>query len=401
MTTKLMLLAAGPEQVPLIMAAKQCGVYTIVVDEDPTRPGMRLADKPVVLSILNETRCVELARIERIDGVATTALSLGIRTLGAIAEELGLPGLRRWSAYLTTDKIAMRQRLAEVGLPSPAFRVATDIPSALQAIEDLSLPVIFKPPDGSGSRGVRWVQSVAEVPTAYQAAVAAVRSPERVGQVLVEKFVEGRDFGSEGFLIGETLRIVSIREMMLTPYPYRQEIGYLYPTRLALQEVERIHNYLRAAALALGLRDTAFHADFKVDKTGQPVLIEMGARLPGYGLAVDFIPHATGIDLFRGLIDIALGRPLNLPEPKQNPTVMLFFQFKPGKLKTEINLDDVLEKPGIVCVRCNLKPGDTILPITDGSSAIRNGYVVTTGKTVAEAEYRAQEVVANLHVEIE
>ncbi|NDJ85549.1 MAG: ATP-grasp domain-containing protein [Chloroflexi bacterium] len=387
---RIMLLGAGDEHVHVVRAAKYAGHYVIVVDPNSTRPGVALADDYVQLDLLDEEAVVKAARDRRIDGITTASLGIGMRTIGAVAEALDLPGLRRDSAYAVTDKITMRERLHTAGVDSVSFGIAASVDEALQCATELGLPVVTKPPDGSGSRGVRVVSRADDIAEAYQAAVAQTRSPERIGQVLVEAFVPGHEINADGFVIEGQTHTPSLRESIMTPPPYRQEVAYRFPASLASTTQTAVENLLGQTMQALRLNQTAFNVDMKIKPDGTPALIEIGARLPGYGLSFDFIPHATGLDMAAINVELALGGAPDLTTTMCRPTCMFFLRPKTGKITSGIDLEGLRQQPGVVAAQSKLCPGDSVSAITDGIAALHYGYVVTTADSTVDACQLAQ-----------
>lgn len=400
MRRKLMILAAGPEQVPLIQAARDDGVYTLVVDEDATRPGAALADEHLRLSILDEDGCIEQARRHQIDGVASTALSIGMRTVGAVAEALGLAGLRRRSAYYVTDKIAQRERLQQAGVPQPRFQVASNEHEAHKAALAIGLPVVFKPADASGSKGIRVVSATEEIPSAYRTASLANRTRERHGAVLVEEYIRGLELGSEGFVVNGELMLCTLRRVFCTPPPYCQTLGYNYPCDLSLAQQAEIRGYLGQVAQALGLNNTPFHCDMRLRPDGLPAVLEMGARLPGFGMSGDFVPLATGFELFPYAIKLALGESFTLPTLRCQAVAMRFLRLEPGTVASVPDLVPILAMPGVHVLCTELRAGSAVELFVDGSSAMHAGYVVTQGETIQQATERAEAAVGRFRNEL-
>jgi biotin carboxylase len=216
--------------------------------------------------------------------------------------------------------------------------------------------------------------------------------------VLVERYVDGRDYGAEGFMSDGKLHLLTVREMELTPPPHMQETGYRYPANLDPVGEDRVRTWLGRIADALGLHEVALHADFKIDGRGRLVLIELGARLPGYGLARDFVPKATGLDPHALAVDVALGRTPAADPTRRRATVMRFLPLPAGRVR-RIELRS--PPAGDAVVRCALVVGDTIAPITDGASAMKRGYVVATGASLEEAESRASEWLDGIVIEVD
>lgn len=387
---RLMILGAGDEQVPLINKARELGLTTIVVDSQRERPGASLGDKFLQIDILDEAACIAAARNSAIDGITTSVLSQGIRTIGAVAEALNLPGLRRESALAVTNKIELRKKLAAARVSSLPFAVATSAAQAYQYAVAMGLPLIFKPPDGSGSRGVRVVERLEQVDSAFQEAMAAVRSD--ACSVLIEQFIRGSNYGSEGIITDGRPHFLTIRAMLLTPLPYRQELGYVFPIQQTPDFESRLAAHIERVARALGLDRVPFHADFIYDGSTF-VLLEIGARMPGYGLSYSFVPHATGLDFYTIVIQIALGETILIPELKRNPTAMLFLRPAPGIVRKLPMLEPLRNEPSVVHFTCNLAPGDRIPEVIDGASALKSGFVVTRGSTADHALQNAEEIV--------
>ncbi len=226
-----------------------------------------------------------------------------------------------------------------------------------------------------------------------------MRSPERANQILIESFIEGKDFGCDGFVVNGDVCFLTIRKYDLTPKPNRQVTAFYYPALIEPEVEEMVHNYFKEVITALGLRESAFHSDFKLDINNRPVLIEIGPRLPGFGLPSDFIPYATGICPFDSLIDIALGNDMELKPLGKNPTCMYFFQFRSGKFKSFVNKEELASLPGVVALRSRLEPGALITPFTNGTSAMNNGYIVAIGNTLEEAKKIALYVKRNIKIE--
>lgn len=389
MPQRLMILGANDEQTPLIAAAKARGIETLVIDANPSNPGVALADVYVQHDLMDAETCIALARQHRIEGVCTAVLSLGMRTVGAVAQALGLPGLRERSALYVTDKAAMRARLEATGVPSVPYRLVRNAAEAIDAARVIGLPVVIKPPDGSGSRGVRVVEDKAALPEAFADAAAALRLTDDAPVVLIEQCIAGQEYGINGFFFGGETHLVTVRAKRLTDLPYRQELAYVFPPPLTHADQRALADYLTQIAHALELTDVPFHADMMRDESGAFRLIELGARLPGYALSYAFVPYATSVNTYNIVIDLALGNPIPPLSITPRPTAMVFLQPLPGVLEG-VPTPESLLSDRVRVVQTHLKPGDTIVPVTDGTIAMRQGFVVATGESADEALREAE-----------
>src|SRR5579864_2105228 len=122
MTKSLLIIAAGPLQVPAIQEAAAMGLRTVAVDANPSAPGMALADASYPVDIFDVPAVEQIARAENISGVMTLCTDAPVRTVAAIGSALGLPALSPEAAANATDKRRMRTAMSAHAVPIPAFR---------------------------------------------------------------------------------------------------------------------------------------------------------------------------------------------------------------------------------------------------------------------------------------
>src|ERR1035438_107534 len=154
MRRSILVVAAGPLQVPAIEEAAVLGLRTVAVDANQRAPGMALADARHVVDILDALAVEQIARAEKVAGVMTLCTDAPVRTVAAVGAALGLPALSPEAAANATDKRRMRLAFADHGAPSPRFAQVASIGDALLAAGDLGYPVALKIARSSGSRGV-------------------------------------------------------------------------------------------------------------------------------------------------------------------------------------------------------------------------------------------------------
>ena len=157
---KLLVLAAGLLQIPVIKKAREMGYYVIASDGDPHAPGLQYADKPVVVNITSEELMLELARKERIDGVIHPCSEVSMNVMGRINDELHLHGISRDTALRATNKHLMRKAFEAYGAPSPVSFCSDDVSEGFRLFTEIDGKVILKPSRNSGSRGVAEVEPV-------------------------------------------------------------------------------------------------------------------------------------------------------------------------------------------------------------------------------------------------
>jgi biotin carboxylase len=394
---------AGRHQRRAILRARELGLRVVGVDRNAEAPGLAEADVAEVVDFADVDAVTEVARKHEVDGVLTVSADRAVPVVAAVAETLGLPGIGTETAHLMTHKVAMRRRLAEMGVPQPRFAAARDIQDARLAAETVGFPSVLKPADSGGQRGVFRLDSVDDLDAHLHAAIA--ESP--TGEAIVEGFVEGLELN--GLVIargGEAIPLTLSDRLRPPGVGFGVGWIHVYPATIfadALEEAERV---AIAALHALGLRDGIAFPQLIVTPAGAVEVVEVAARIPG-GQMADLARHAVGVDLVEVALRQALGEeiPDELVHPRfKQPLAIRFLTADPGPLPTGRvrrvgTLEKVLAFPGVVQADVFLQEGETIRPVRlDGD---RRGYVIATGDTNLLALERAEAAARLLDVEVE
>ena len=264
--------------------------------------GERTADYFYPVSIVEKERILEICRAVRPVGVCSIASDLAAITVNFVAEGLGLVGNGMESAIHATNKHLMRLAFEKAGLPSCKSILVTE-DSDLNTLP-LSYPVIVKPTDRSGSRGIRKVTDPKELPEA----VAFAREPSFEKKVLVEEFAEGREYSVEYLSWEGEHSFLAVTEKYTTGAPLFVETGHLQPPKhMDGETLQKIKTLVPRVLDSLGVRYGASHTELKVDERGDIRLIECGARMGGDCIGSDLVKLSTGVDFVQGVIDAACG----------------------------------------------------------------------------------------------
>jgi biotin carboxylase len=291
----ILVLGAGVYQVPLIQRARDRGLRTIAASWSEEDPGMNLADERWVVDTKDRDRLLDLAKRHSVGAVVTAGTDVAVTTLGYICEQLRLPGLSYRAALNCTNKVLMQERLRETKIPAATFCKARSFEELEIAIGILGLPAIVKAPDSSGSRGITVVEQTADLPGAYQAAVAV----SRCGEVLVEELLRGTEFGAQAIVVDGEVCACLPHNDIVTPPPICVPIGHSYPCSLPKGVQQQAQEICTAAIRALGIRNAVCNCDLIATTRGVCVL-EIGARLGATGIA-EMIHAASGRSLRDGL----------------------------------------------------------------------------------------------------
>jgi biotin carboxylase len=255
-------------------------------------------------------KLVALGHAHAVAGVFTCD-EAHVELAAAVARRLGLPALSRASARLCRDKHAMRQRLAEVGVPGAASVLASTLPEALAAADRIGYPVVLKPRNLGGSVGVVRADDPDTVRRVFSLTSAADMARMRpLAGVLVEEYLDGPEISVESVAAGGVTTVCAVTEKELGFPPYFEETGHI--TRRIRPDDRAVVEVVLAVHEALDIGWAVTHCELRLTPTG-PRVVEIGARPAG-----DRIPQlvrlATGIDLVAAGADAALGRRVR-PEP--------------------------------------------------------------------------------------
>lgn len=395
---KLLVLAAGILQVPVIKKAKEMGLYVIAADGSEHAVGLQIADKSIVVNITSEEEMLRVAREEQVDGVIHPCSEVSMNVMGRINDELGLSGISREAAIRATNKHLMRKAFEKYGAPSPKSILTESAEDAWNKFQNnIKTDGILKPSRNSGSRGIAKVthdMPMADFIKAYNIALQESRD----NSVLIEQFIDGPEFSIEIIVWNHEVHVLTVTDKKTTEAPHFVELGHSQPSCYSTEDVEK----LKAAAVdgvkALGVNNCACHAEAKL-MGGKAYLMEIGARLGGDFISTELTHLSSGIDMVAAAINCALGIEPNLEptEPKHGVCIRYFCP-KPGKL-VSLNNTKVLDDKRVYLWEIYHKVGDEIPEVT--SSLSRSGHVIVTEKDAPSAIAYAESLLNEVKLETE
>ena len=307
---KLMILGAGLFQVPGIRKAVELGHYVISVDDRPDSIGHKFSHQYLNCSTTEREKLADQAEKLAIDGICTFSSDLAVASVGYVCDQLHLPGVSLATARRMSTKHIFRGAQRRANLPHPEFVASQSLDELSSLVRQLHFPVVIKPVDSSGSRGVQLMPylSISDLASAF----AFARSFSSSGVVCVEEFVEGREFGGDGILFGGQLVFVAITEKHLADFVV---IGHNLPSTLSQYDRHRVRLAVEDCCRAVGYCEGPVNFDVKVSPECV-VVLEMSARNGGNGIPA-VIKRATDVDVEEVTIRLAVGDMRQLPESKQ------------------------------------------------------------------------------------
>jgi len=298
----LVIIGANAFQNPLILKARAMGYTTHVFAWQSGDIGERTADYFYPVSIVEKERILNICRCIEPVGVCSIGSDLAGITVNYVAEKLGLTGNGMESALMSTNKHLMRGAFEKAGLPSCKSRLVSAA-NELDRLE-MSYPIIVKPTDRSGSRGVFKVTEPAQL----QQAIRLARSHSFEKKALVEEFAEGREYSIEYISWQGEHHFLACTEKFTTGAPMFVEMGHLQPPlHMSGETLAEIQALVPRVLDCLGVRFGASHTELKVDESGGIKLIECGARMGGDCIGSDLVYVSRGIDYVKAVVDVACG----------------------------------------------------------------------------------------------
>jgi carbamoyl-phosphate synthase large subunit len=301
-----MVLGAGMCQVPIIRRAQDMGFEVIAVSIGGDYPGLSLADRSYEVDVRDKERILEIAREQGICGILTDQTDIPVPTVAYVAECLGLPGVSYDCACKFTNKYLMRACAEKAGVPVPGFAKASSPVEARSIAAGLKMPIVVKPVDSQGSRGVTIVNDLSVLDGVVDAALSF--SPSST--VILEEFCEGREVVVQGFVSDYRLTNLVIGDRFYFDIPGlfipKQT---LFPSLLPENLKKKVFDINARLIGALAPRFGITHSEYLVDeRTGEVRLVETAIRGGGVFISSDLIPLACGIDVNDLIIGLAAGR---------------------------------------------------------------------------------------------
>ena len=394
---RIIIIGAGLLQVPAIQIAQEMGLYTIVFDYNKDAHGMKIADYPMVVSTRDVDGSVRAARDlsqkMEINGVITVGTDAST-TVAAVANALGLPGNRFEDAYAASNKIRMRERFKKNNVPQPNFFPVWNYDEAIDAYRHLNTPVVVKPADNMGARGVMKVSNENDILAAFNRAKSA--SPS--GEVIIEEFMDGPELSIDMLIYNDEIYVTGVADRIIEFPPFFIETGHIMPSALDKEKLDDAINVMKAGIKALNLKIGAAKGDIKVTKNGAMVG-EIAARLSGGFMSAYTYPLSTGVNLIKNAIEIALGNPPSDLKPKWNK-VSIEKAFLPGTgiIESIEGVENAKKVERLKVVFIKTKAGDIL--VTPTNNLEKAGNIIAVGNTRDEAIAIANKAMNLVHFKL-
>ena len=382
---KLMLLGGLRYLLPVIEAAHKLGIYVITCDYLPDNIAHKYSDEYHNVSIIDKDAVLTLARKLEIDGIMSFAVDPGVVTAAYVQEKMGLPGNPYESVCILQNKDRFRNFLTQHGFNVPKAKGFSSIADALAEKYWYPWPVIVKPTDSAGSKGVtrvdRWEDLEAALKVAFEHSIS--------GRVIVEEFIEkeGCSSDSDCFSVDGQLKFVSFSAQRFdenAPNPYTPS-AYSWPSTFTKEQEAYLTSEIQRLLTLLGMRTSIYNIETRVGTNGKPYIMEVSPRGGGNRLA-EMVRFATGVDLITNAVRAAVGEKVVGVDQKTYEghwAEVILHADKEGHFNA-LNIDEEFYREHVEQVDLWVKENDAVKAFHGANDAI--GTLVLRFSTVTELE---------------
>lgn len=370
---KILLLGGSAQQVIAIETAKRLGYYTVLCDYLTDNPGQYTADRFYLVSTTDKEAVLEVARKEQVDGVLAYASDPAAPTAAYVAEKMNLPGNPYESVEILCNKDKFRAFLRENGFCTPRAKGYTNLEEALQDIKnnDFKYPIIVKPVDSSGSKGVSRIDSFEQAENLLEYAMSYSRGHRIIVEEFVEKYgyqIAGDGLSVDGKLVFRYFANDHFDARCKNPFV---PVAASFPYNMPDDVQDKIHATIQRLLTLLNMRTSTYNFDMRIDRDYNVYLMEVAPR-DGGNYIPQAIRYATGIDLVECSVKAAIGEKIELPEHIEPQGYWAYYavhSLKDGILK-QVVIDAAMEKNHVVENHLLVKSGDEIHSFVGANSTL-------------------------------
>lgn len=399
MKERILFLGGTHFQVPAIRHARNKGYYVVTCDYLPDNPGHQFAHEYHNVSTTDMEAVLQLARKVKIDGIVAYASDPSAPTAAYVGNRLGLPSNPFPAVDILTNKDKFRSFLSKNGFRVPRAGGFASLDAFRERSAEFRFPIMVKPVDSSGSKGVNRLDGPDKLADAFAYAL----SFSRCKRVVVEEYVgmKGYQIAGDGFLVdGKLVFRCFANEHFNTDCNPFVPIGESWPYNMPAAVHARIHAEIQRALTLLGMQTGALNFDVRIDRDDNPILMEIGPRNGG-NLIPQVTQYATGVDMIDYTIEAALGHNcagLKMVEPSGFWSSFMVHSKKEGIFKSVYRADDFVAN-NIVEQHIQVKAGDKV-PSFQGSNGTL-GTMILKFSGMTEMLEKMDHMDKWCHVEVE
>lgn len=314
---KLMLLGGIRYLLPVIKAAHEQGYYVITADYIPDNIAHKYSDEYVNVSIIDKEAVLRVAREKQIDGIMSFGVDPGVVSASYVQQQMGLPSFGPYeSVEILQNKDKFRAFLTEHGFNVPKAKGYNQVADALADAAIWDYPIIVKPTDAAGSKGVTRVDE----PSQLRAAVEYAFDKSLSGHIIIEDFIEKKGCSSDTDSFSEDgkLKFVSFCAQRFdhnASNPYTPA-AYSWPSTFTKEQEAYLTSEIQRLITLLGMKTNVYNIETRVGTNGKPYIMELTPRGGGNRLC-EMLRYATGVDMISAMTRYIVGD--SVPAIEQKP----------------------------------------------------------------------------------
>lgn len=376
---KLMILGGSRYAIPVIKAAHELGAYVITCDYLPDNIAHKYSDEYCNVSIVEKDKVLKVAQEYQISGIVSFACDPGVLTAAYVAEKMGLPFQGSYeSTRILQDKGLFRQFLIKNSFNCPNAKRYTDVNEPFDDINYFNWPVIVKPVDSAGSKGVTRVDDPKDLKKAIETAMAG-----SIGSAfIIEDFLtfKGYHSSTDVFTIDGKVRFVSFSDQLFdnkadNPYTPAQII---WPSTMEEHDQAYLADEIQRLMTLLNMKTGIYNIETCVGSNGKPYIMEVSPRGGGCKIA-ELQTLAYGIDFVNAEVRMALGMPVEIPNVTECNghwcEMVIHSLSEEIGIFDKLEVDQDFEKKYVKVIDLSIKPGDEVHPFTGANMSLGDMFL--------------------------
>lgn len=358
---RLMLLGGNRYQLPVIEAAHDLGCYVITCDYLPDNIAHKYSDEYCNVSIIDNEAVLKAAKLLKVDGIMSFGCDPGVVPAAYVAEKLGLPSVGSYeSVSILQNKGKFRKFLKDNGFNVPTANQYTDKKAALRDADIYNWPVIVKPTDSAGSKGVSRVDDYKDLSRAIDYAIEKSFGHEFIIEDFLEKV--GCSSDTDSFSVDGELKFVSFNAQRFdleASNPYAPA-AFSWPSTMSKEHERELKSELQRMISLLGLKSSIYNIETRECMDGKAYIMECSPRGGGNRLA-EMLRYATGVDMIKAAVLAALGEPVTGIEqrPYNGHWAEVILHSDNSGVFEKLLIDDSI-KDNVIQEDLWVKPGDYV-----------------------------------------
>ncbi len=324
-------------------------------------------------------------------GAVIPGVEYAVPFAARLAERLDVPGGSYGATRILRDKHLLRRVSGAAGIANPVSQPVAGAAEVRDFMGRMRAACILKPANRQASVGTQVLRSPDEVDNAWAQCTVQCEEPMVPGRglplrMLVEEYVEGREYSVEMLLDEGRPLFSNLTGKVLYPGPYPVEIGHQVPAAGTEETGRRLVSATQQVAQSTGFRTGILHCEWIV-RGGEPYLVECAGRLAGDAI-VDLIGEAWDIDLHAAYVQLMSGRSPALPTAPVRGAAVSFVTGRPGRLIGASGVEAARAVPDVLTAEVTTAPGSVVRPVR--TSWDRVGFVTARGADSTEAWHTAR-----------